>query len=225
MALNDVCILNVALDYWYPKGQARMVKSMRDVAKFDGDILTWTTWPNNNFNRWPYNCKASAMEVAIAKGYKKLLWVDCSVYALRSIQPIVDIIDRQGYYFIDNGYNLAQTCSDACLDYFKVPRDNAQYMTEVATTIFGLNLNHQVCMDFARAFIQSTKDGAAEGSRDHDGQSADPRFKFHRQDQSVASVLFNQHGLAKRYRWGEHLEYFPDKVTNKTLMTMRGMGS
>lgn len=222
MVSDKQLIINVALGAWYPKGQKRLIESLKQ--HFNGDIKIWKDkWPNANYEYFPYNCKASALEEAIKLGYKKIFWMDCSVWAIKDVQPLFDIIERDGYYFINNGYNCAQTCSDDCLRIFDVTRDEAEGMKEVATTIFGLDLSKEHAFNFAKAFIQATKNGAGHGSRLHDNQSEDERFLFHRQDQSVASILFNKSGFNITHNWGDHLEYLPHDEKKHTLLLMQGM--
>jgi hypothetical protein len=108
---------------------------------------------------------------------------------------VFDEIHDKGYYFWTSGYNCAQTCSDRCLDYFGVTRDEAEKMNEASTSMFGLNLRTEEGNEFVRRFLQAAKDDVFKGSREHDGQSSDPRFLFHRQDQSAASIIANQMGM------------------------------
>lgn len=216
-------IINVAIDYWYPKAQKRLLESLKN--NFGGTVLHWTNeFPNDNFNKENlYNCKASAFEQVINKGYDNILWLDCSVWAVNKVQPIFDIIEKDGYYFLNNGYNCAQTCSDKCLEYYRITRDVAETYTEVATGIFGVSLKTDIGWKFIEKFIEGCKEGAADGSRLHDGQSKDERFLFHRQDQSVASIVLARMGLKPNDNWGGICEYNPDKVTDKTIFTLRGM--
>ncbi len=225
MVKSDNVIINVALDYWYPKGQARLKESLYKVG-YEGDILTWTNeWPKGGYNQQnAYNCKAAAFERAIEAGYKNILWLDCSVWAIKDITDIFTAIDQDGFYMIDNGYNCAQTCSDTCLKYFNVTRDNAEKMREVASGILGISMGKSVGVRFIDRFIQGCKDGAADGSRLHDNQSKDPRFLFHRQDQSVASIVLAQMGHRPNDTWGNLVEYDPKKVVpSKTVLTLQGM--
>jgi hypothetical protein len=217
------CILSVALGYWYPKGQIRLIDSLNNV-KWDGRIRSWTYWPNDNYDKsCPYNCKAAAFEEAIKSEYTKYLWLDCSFWALHNPQEIFDIIERDGYYFVDNGYNCAQTCSDACLKYFGITRDNAESMTDSASGIMGVDITHPLGAKFIQEFIKACKDGAAFGSRLHNNQSSDPRFLFHRQDQSVASLIVNKMNL-KMHHWGDHISYDEgQKHDDNIILTLRGM--
>jgi len=213
------CIINVAIGGRYPKEQQRLGKSL--AKHFDGDFLHWTDFPNDNYNKAnPYNAKAAAFEEAIKKGYKQILWVDCPVVALKSLEPIFDSIQEDGYLTLKNGgFNCAQTCSDACLAYFKVTRDQAATFQEHAGGIIGIDMENPKGKELIELFIQACKDGACDGSRKHDGQSKDPRFQFHRQCQSVISLAANTLGLPYTMIWDKGpITLLPHKRTEKTIL-------
>lgn len=221
-ANKKACVINAALGGWYFKGQKRLVDTLRHHG-FSHDILTWCEeWPNNNYDKnCPYSVKAAAFEEAINKGYEVILWLDCSVWPVKPIEPLFDLINEQGYYFWSSGYNCAQVCSDDCLKYFGVDRDKAETFGDCSTSMFGVNISNPQAKEFISNWIQAAKDKVFHGSREHDNQSADPRFMFHRQDQAVASVLIGKMGL-KIHEPGEWSSYYPNDL-DKVTLTMRGL--
>lgn len=220
--IKRACIINAALGGWYWKGQERLIKSL-NLHGFKWDILAWKEeWPNDNYDKsCPYNIKAAAFEEAIKAGYEIILWVDCSVWPIKDPEPIYDLINEQGYYFWSSGYNCAQVCSDNCLEYFGVSRDMAETFTDCSTSMFGVNMANPQGKEFIETWIKAAKDKVFHGSREHDNQSKDPRFKFHRQDQAVASVIIGKMGL-KIHEPGIYSSYYPNDL-DKVILTMRGM--
>lgn len=213
------CIINVAIGGRYPKEQARLAASLK--KHFDGDFLGWTEFPNDNYNKTNhYNAKAAAFEEAIKKGYKQILWVDSPVVALKAVGPLFDSIKTNGYLTIKNhNYNCAQTCSDACLAHFKVTRDEAENFQEHAGGMIGINMENPEGKKLVERFIEACKAGACDGSRGHDGQSKDPRFKFHRQCQSVISLAANTLGLKPTIEWNKGpITLCPDQRTADTIL-------
>lgn len=194
--MNPVFI-SAGINLWYTNGVKRLVKSLRDTG-WEGKIETWLDqWPSNDFPRdCVYTIKADCFDHAIKSGYTTIIWADASVYAVRNVQPFVDIINAKGYWLGQSGYNAAQTCSDACLNYFGVTRDWAEGVPDSATGLFGVNLDFPLCREFIEKFIQAGKDGAFRGSRLRGKQSKDPRFLFHRQDQSAATILAGKLGMS-----------------------------
>jgi hypothetical protein len=212
------CIINVAIGGRYPKEQKRLGESL--AKHFQGDFLSWTDFPNDNYNKAnPYNTKAAAFEEAMKKGYTQILWVDSPVVALKAVSPIFDSIVKNGYLTMKNGqYNCAQTCSDACLAYFKVSRDQAETFQEHAGGIIGIDTTHPKGKQLIDLFIQACKNGACDGSRKHDGQSKDPRFKFHRQCQSVISLAANTLGLPPTMNMNELITVDTSKKNEHTIL-------
>jgi len=211
------CIINVALGNKYVKQQKRLGESLED--NFDGDFLTWDKFPNHNYyEKNPYNVKAAAFEEAIKKGYKQILWIDAPVLALKNVKPIFDSIEKHGYLTVKNhNYNLAQTVSDACLEYFKVSRDEAEKMEEHASGVIGIDMTNPKGKKLIEMFIKACKEGASDGSRKHDGQSTDPRFMFHRQDQSVLSLCAHALKLPPIQKWNNgpivlHIKHITEKA-------------
>lgn len=223
VSVNETnCILNVALGGWYPRGQQRLQRSL-SYHGFGGDFVAWEKFPNANFDlHCAYNVKPSAFEEVLKRGYKKLLWLDCSVWALKNPDEIFNRINDEGVLMLTSGYNAAQTCSDACLKYFGVTRDEAEKMPDASTNCFGVNYDHPVGKEFLDRWIQSAKDGAFAGSRDHDNQSKDKRFLFHRQDQSCASIICGQMGI-KMHNYGEYAMYYQPVMDEKIIFTLKGM--
>lgn len=216
------CIINVAMGGWYPKGQERLVRSLIHHG-FNWDIKTWTTWPNNNYDKsCPYNIKTAALEEAIKEGYTHILWLDSSVWAVGDPNKIFDIINTQGYYLGDSGYNCAQSCNDRMLKYFGINRNTAEAIPDCASGILGLYIDNPIAKEFATRWIKAGKDGAFEGSRQHDNQSLDPRFLFHRQDQSAASIIAYSLGM-NLTPFGEVVSYYEKELKENIIFTLRGM--
>lgn len=183
------CVINAGFGGWYPEGSKRLERSLI-YHGFTGDILIWNGWPNDNYDKsCIYNIKAAAFEEAIKLGYTHIFWMDCSTWIIKDMAPLFDIINEKGWYITSSGYNCAQTCNDKSLKYFGLTRNEAEAMPDTSTCCFGINYQNPKGEQFINQFIQSAKDGIFGGSRLHDGQSSDPRFMFHRQDQSVASLL------------------------------------
>ena len=221
-------LVNAGVNHWYPKGSERLRKSICETSP-SVETLIYSGFPNDVFVKSnPYNIKASAIFEASKRtigGFKEsFLWADCSVWAIKDISPIFDIIERDGHYLLSSGYNAAQTCSDKCLDYFGFTRDEAEKIPDSSTMVFGLDLNTKIGEDFFIKFIRASYDGVFNGSREHDNQSQDPRFLFHRQDQSAATCIAHKLGM-KLHSFGEHVAYDQDGVTppESVVMLARGM--
>ena len=210
-------------DGWYPLGQRRLVKSLNYVG-WAGFVSPYDSFPFDwAGSKTAYNIKAARLQFLLENGYTHVLWADCSVWAINDPMQIFDIINEEGYFFWKSGlnYNGAQTCSDKCLEYFQVDRDTAETYLDVSTSVFGLHLENPIGRMLAERFIQASLDGIFEGSREHDNQSQDPRFLFHRQDQSVMTMLAGLNGL-KIHEPGL-IHYWQKELPEETILTLRGI--
>lgn len=211
--MKRTCFLNVGISEWYSKGSDRLQASLIQHG-FKGDHLVWKDkWPDAvpGLNQGHiYNVKADAFQHALNAGYTTIIWGDSSIFATRSLDRFIDTINAKGYWIGQSGHNCAQTASDAQLQYFGVSRDWAENVPDCATGIFGVNMDFEQPRRFIRTWIQAAKDGAFAGSRHHDGQSKDPRFKYARQDQSAMSLILGKQGVTLDH-FNEHAAFKWDR--------------
>ena len=223
--MTNPLITNVAIGKWYPKGQERLFDSLVEHGwnSYKGWINEYPTQGFNESN--PYTCKASALEYALQNNRDVVLWCDASIYAIKPVDELMQLVNDKGYFFWASGENCAQTVSDRCLDIFDLSRNEAELITECATSVFGVNLNTEIGRAFAERFIYYTAKGAADGSRYHDNQSLDKRFKYHRQDQSVASLVMHQLDMKiEPVRYVGYTAYLSEyQDTSKICLLNQGM--
>lgn len=190
--MSRPCFINCGIGEWYSTGSDRLKASLI-ANNFQGDIFIWKDWPEIPFPRGTiYNCKAAAFQQVIDAGYTTIIWADSSIYAQTDVMPFVERVIKVGLWIGQSGYNAAQTCSDKCLEYFGISRNHAERIPDTATGLFGVNIEKPFAREFIETWIRAGREGAFNGSRLHAKQSRDPRFKFHRQDQSAASVILGK---------------------------------
>lgn len=186
-------------DGWYREGQKRLIESMSKLSYNDYNfrIMNEEEIIKSEYYKkdCPYTVKAAAIDWAIKSGKEQIVWLDCSVQLIKPLDEFWKIVDQNGYYFMAGGWNCAQECNDRSLEYFGYTRDEAELIHSLWSCIFALDLRHEKAKQVAELFLQAAKDGIFHGSRHHDNQSSDPRFKHHRQDQSVLSLAFHKVGL------------------------------
>lgn len=138
-------------------------------------------------NHQPYAFKAYAAQWAFDQGYETATWMDSSIHLEGPVDAYVQRLYDNGYYFQDNGFNCAQTCSDAMLGHYNISRDVAERVPEVVGGFWGLHVRNR---DFVDELVANSKLGLFSGSRCHDiHDSKDSRFLFCRHDQSLMSLL------------------------------------
>jgi hypothetical protein len=218
-------IICAGIGGWYPKGVQRLNDSL-DLVGYTGARFMFTDYQPGwvKHEQTPYGFKIDAIEAAINAGFKYVLWLDASMYAVNSLAPIFDKIKQDGYYFVKNGFNCAQECNDASLIMWDIDRDEAEEIPIIATGVIGLNFNGNGgrIVKFWKIWRD---EGMFSGSRNHDGQSNDPRFLHHRQDQSALSLVLEDFISSEQaHELGNEVAY-ANQTTNESnhILICKGM--
>lgn len=225
MELSSV-IVNAAIcseHSWYNRGQDRLKKSLSDVgSRSDMMFLNYEEVLLHSV----YEDKIFAIKQAASIGYEKILWLDCSITAIKPLDEIWDHINRFGYYLYQSGSNCAVTCNDHSLNCYGVTRDRAELFYECATNVVGINLKSNVGKAFYDLWVKSLDDGSNIGLKwpteiQRKQESKDPRFKYHRQDQSTASLAAGLLGL--EIDSGKFVSrYEANNIQDSTIFVLRG---
>lgn len=144
----------------------------------------------------PYAFKAYSIRKAINEGARFILWADSVVYATKSITPVFNHIEREGYLLLDNiGFSIGDYTSDACLAKFGMSRTEAFESKMIMGCLMGFDTQNVQAFDFLNRYITAASDGVSYlGSWTNENLqvSNDMRVKGTRHDQSVASILAKQ---------------------------------
>jgi hypothetical protein len=178
-----------------------------DLVLFQDEAEIGAPQHDNN----PYAFKLYAIQRALEGGYELIFYVDASVYPIKSIKPIFDIIERDGFFMQHSGQVVGQWTNDRTLQYFHLDRDQAMTMEMYGNAgLLGLNFGHPVAQEFFKRWWEAMLDGqfiGTWGNLDR-GQSADPRCFGHRHDMSVGSIIAHQLGMNTGFQDGDKwLEY------------------
>lgn len=213
---------------WYAAGVDRLEKSLVYHGS-SADFLFWKgEYPPNSpsHNDNPYAFKIYGFKEAIRRGYKVMIHLDASFWAIRNPDPIFDIVNEKGIFGFRSGYSCGQTCPDNLLSAVGLSRDEAMDIPETATGIVGINIDNpdgRKVFDYWESFCES---GLFKNSRVHDvNDSADPRFLFGRQDQSAFSMAMYKAGV--QFRYEDYVTYYdhknPLKNTDKAFFFIGGI--
>lgn len=192
-------VLNVATGP-YVAGQRRLKRALSNHAENWTPGLYWADEmpPGSpNHHRMPYAFKAWAIEAARLHEADLVLWADACIVPIRSMEPLWDLIDRQGYWFSRNGWQNGQWCSDAALPLLGITREESFQQEHVVATTFGLNLRSEIGATFASEYLRLAQNGSFCGPWVNNAgeASADPRVRGHRHDQAAASVIVHRLGM------------------------------
>ena len=181
-------LVNVATGGRYLAMQDRMQKAARELG--EKRISHWRGClpPGAPSHKdVPYAFKAHALKHALWIGCDTLLWVDASILPVRSLEPLWDRIESQGYWFSEN---LPFGRQD--LPCWKIDRETAFKIPQVIGTAFGLNLKDLRARALLNEFLLLAEEKTAfQGPWTNEAHQAsqDPRVLDHRHDQTVLSVL------------------------------------
>lgn len=230
MASNKIkrCIVNIAVGdphSWYPHGSNALRKSLLDNGVECDLLFTKRQYPQYCS---PYMDKVKSILDAHEQGYNQILYLDCSIKAIRSLDDIWNWIDTEGHYLYESGYNCAQTSNDQCLENFGITRDTAETFKEAATNVIGINTlelsGQQLINELDMQHITNSIQGRKWPNEEQRLiESIDPRFLFHRQDQTVISIIAGKYKmkLDKVNHFVMRDEY-DNQINDTTIFKLKG---
>lgn len=186
-------IVNVATGD-YIRGQKRLRSIVGDLLECWTNIMPSGCPPHSEV---PYGFKGYALDAVRRRGADLVLWCDASIKPIRSLEPLWNLIEQQGYWFSANWWPNGAWCSDAALPLLGMTREESMAHMHVAATAFGLNLRSEIGSGFLDDYLRYAKNGAFCGpwKNDHGKASSDPRVLGHRHDQTAASVICWRRGM------------------------------
>lgn len=206
------CIITFANEKGnYIHGLARLSESLRN--NFDGDLLAWVNEGSLGCEKHvdnPYNFKVHAFLKAIESGYKQILWLDCSAFAVANVKPIFDLIDKKGLFFQEAGHYLGSWTNDNSLNYFELTREEANKIPMVQGGFIGLNIDNHVAKKLFRSLDLAMDAGVFKGE-----------WSDHRHEMSALSAIVYRHNLWKYVVSGnQFIQYggIYDQIINETIV-------
>lgn len=220
------CIVSFAnSNGYYVDRLARLSNSLRD--NFDGDFLGFIGEKSINaplHSEVPYGFKIKAIERALDAGYRKILWLDSSVFAVANVKKIFDDIEKNGIVFQDAGHYLGNWANDYTLSYFEMNRNYAMGLKMIGNAGFlGIDHSSTIGDSFFYQWKASMINGCFKGEwgNDKKTESEDGRCSGHRHDMSCSSAIVHKMGIFNlAYSGEEVLQYagIYDKVLNDTII-------
>lgn len=210
---------------WYHKGRLALLESLNKVGE---NATTFFANYEKPERRSVYEDKIAHIKHA-GYYYKQILWLDCSITAIGSLEKVWRYIEKNGVYLYQSGASCAETCNDNCLKTYGITRDQAALIPECASNVVGINLEHETGKKFFDLWIGSLENDSNIGEKwpsvtQKLGESLDARFKYHRQDQSTASLSAWKAGV-KLEREGHFVvrhENFSTTKSKDTCLVLKG---
>ena len=207
------CIVNLSTSQ-YNKAQARLENSLK--GKTDADFIGFKTEseigaPPHKDN--PYAFKIYAIEEALKRGYTQILWLDSSAYAIANVEPIFNLIRRNGHFMEDAGHQADKWTNDRTLEYYSLTKEDAAKIRLYSAGFTGLNFNNDITVTFFEMWKQSMIDGQFKGD-----------WSNHRHDLTCASIIAHRLGM-KYETCGKYFQYAaPHETPNKKTVVFFAQG-
>ena len=214
--LNNRCVISLGLGRkGYVESLKRLEESLRRTH-FNGDFLVWDdVLPEGSPTQLesPMAFKTFCFLEAQKLGYNQVLWIDAQIVALRSLEPIFEMINTKNYVTFSNNYgqSVGQWSSDEVLNFHRISREEAMMIPETPTSVIGLDLGSEVGKQFLMRWhamsldgltfrgvsssVNSIDDYYAIAWNKENCISNDPRVGGHRHDQTGAGIIAHQLGL------------------------------
>ena len=211
--MSDKCIINLATGR-YVVGQDRLRVSLGSTG-FDGEFLAYTAEHQIGADLHkdnPYSFKINAFREAERQGFRFVLWLDASVWAVKNIQPIFDHIKEHGYIMQYAGFNCGDWTNQNALDYFNITREEASKMKMYGNAGFlGLDLYDLTATNFLIFWERAMLAGAFKGN-----------WSDHRHDMACGSIVANK--LRMEYQHAEEwLNYGTEPKSDKVYLLAQGL--
>lgn len=158
--------------YW--KGQNRLVETLK--GNTDAQLLMYKREADvgaKTHQESMYGFKPMAIAKAYWLGYRQILWLDASMYVIKDLNPIFDMIEERGYFAQDSGWWNDRWTTPEAKEYFGTNKGKM-----ISSGVLGFDLESEVGLEFFNRWLMAMEEGMFHGSHDN-----------YRHDQSAASLI------------------------------------
>ena len=215
---KDFCIVSFGKNHNFQKGLKRLEQRCLEL---DIPFIGFTDYPVGcpTHEESPFAFKFFCIKDVLAKGYKKILWLDTSVIIKQPINDIFEHLNNLGYFFLLN-HDIGSFCHDKALITLGITRDESFKLPCLQGTNFGLNFNFKNSNIFLEKVIELSLDGITfPGPHNNNAfkASKDPRVKGHRHDQIAMSIVALRLNMMNWFTCGETPWFIHDRLFVKSV--------
>jgi hypothetical protein len=145
----------------------------------------------------PYAFKLYAIDYVRDLGFDVVIWLDSPIRLTRPIDEWIATIERVGVYLQQDGWACGQWANDRALEWFDVSRDKAMNISSIYACVMAFDFRVPITHEFFALWWKSYEAGCFRGTwKNIDGcESADPRCRGHRHDQTCAELTAHTLGI------------------------------
>jgi hypothetical protein len=163
---SRTCIVSVAFREPYvthSRKQREAIKDDVDFIYFIDELpakdIVHTDDIISEFQKSLYGFKPHAIQHAIDKGYKKVIWLDPSVLPLSPMQVLIDSLDEHPMIIRSGDNPLSKMTNDKAKQYFGVTNKELENVNHIGGTIYGFNFNRTEIINLFEVWKLSEENG------------------------------------------------------------------
>src|SRR3990172_3882386 len=119
------------------------ILTYRNQLPCKGRIHTNTDTLVGEFQKSLYGFKPHAIQLAIDKGYKKIIWFDPSVLPTTSVQILFDALDEHQMVVVKGDAPLSKMTNQKAKDWFGVTDEQIAGINHIGGTVYCFNFNNK----------------------------------------------------------------------------------
>ena len=219
-------ILNVGVGGWHPRGSERLSKSIQAIhpelwENGSVEVMLWVnSYPSDSptHQQSNYAFKPFAFQWAIDNGFDVAIWMDSAVYLKKPLQPILDIITKQGHLLFRNGWTSGEWLCDNQLEPLGITRDEANQIGHIMACVMGFDLKNVRSIQFLSEWKRLSAYFSGEWTNTGNC-SSDNSVLGSRHDQSFASIISNR----LKMNWTNPQGLINYNINEDSIMVTQGM--
>lgn len=163
---NRTCIVSVAFRSPYTEHSKRQRQSITedvDFIYFVNELPDKGVVHKDNiisiFQQSLYGFKVHAIQHAIDKGYKKVIWLDPSTLPLSPIQVLIDSLDTNPIIVKRGDNPLSKMSNDKAKEWFGVTDKDLEGVNHIGGTLYAFNFNDPKIVNLFEVWKHSEESG------------------------------------------------------------------
>lgn len=190
--MNDPCFVCVAFGPLYVEQQKRLKESILAIYP-NAPLLFWTDElppGSKSFYKSLYGFKPHAVNVAIERGYKQIVFFDPAVILEGRMDYYQSIVKDYGVLAVQDANKLNRFCYDKALKHFSLVRHKIQDWHLVGGSFYYFDFDLPQCKVIFDKWIAAERIGLF-GSQQ---EQASERLHGHRSDEAIMSLALYTSG-------------------------------
>lgn len=167
MSNTDKCIVSVAFREPYVTHSVKQLQTLyywaydkivfRDQLPYKDGVHTENIV--EHFQKSLYGFKPQAIQKAIDKGYRRIVWFDPSVLPVSNVQILFDALETHPIITRPGEEWLPKMCNQKAKNWFGVTDEDIKDKHTVAGTIYGFNFNDPKAVEVFNLWKKAEEEG------------------------------------------------------------------